>query len=96
MGEEERQDYFDYLFTITMVGSPQKLSDERAGYEREVQAKSKEIKRLEKKLNDAKAEIKSLQEESKEVQLRSKRMREALNELSEDADASDPKRSKTG
>ncbi|KAK0625546.1 Intracellular protein transport protein USO1 [Lasiodiplodia hormozganensis] len=96
MGKEEREEYLDYLFTIAMVGTPQKLSNERDGFKREVQAKSNEIKRLEKKLNDAKAEIKSFQEGSKKVQLKSKRMREAVDKLSEDADASEPKRSKTG
>lgn len=79
-----------------MLGSPQELTKKRDGFEREVQAKSNEIKRLEKKLNVAKAEIKSFQEGSKKGQLKSKRMREAVDKLSEDSDASEPKRSKTG
>lgn len=76
-----------------MLGSPQELTKERDGFEREVQAKNKEIKRLEKKLNDSKA--KGFQEGSKKLQLRSKRMREVLDDFSKDAGASGLKRSKT-
>ncbi|KAF4545311.1 hypothetical protein BFW01_g9948 [Lasiodiplodia theobromae] len=93
LGEEERKEYFDYLFTTTVLGSPQELTKERDGFEREVQAKNKEIKRLEKKLNDSKA--KGFQEGSKKLQLRSKRMREVLDDFSKDAGASGLKRSKT-